>query len=126
MTKQKYLTDDELRGILDNSDDDEWADVSDVDSGDAEDHVPIDDDVEDVQNYSDLDVNVASSSENVEDSEDELLSETRKRLLSNNNRSYNSKAGMTWTSPVTRRRAHIIATFLEGLQNERFYLLSFF
>ncbi|KAG5885446.1 hypothetical protein JTB14_020780 [Gonioctena quinquepunctata] len=94
MAKQKYLTDD---------------------------HVSIDDDVEDVQNYSDLDVNVASSSENVEDSEDELLSETRDRLLANNTRSYNSKAGMTWTSqhpPVTRRRAHNIATFLEGLQNE--------
>ncbi|KAG5883867.1 hypothetical protein JTB14_034914 [Gonioctena quinquepunctata] len=79
MTKQKYLTDDELREIFENSDDDEWADVSDEDSEDAEDHVAIDNDVQDVQNYSDLDVNVASSSENVEDSEDELLSETRER-----------------------------------------------
>ncbi|KAG5866514.1 hypothetical protein JTB14_016368 [Gonioctena quinquepunctata] len=121
MAKQKYLTDDELREILENCDDDEWADVSDEDSEDAEDHVLIDNDVKDVQNYSDSDVNAASSSENVEDSENELLSETRERLLANNTRSYNSKAGMTWTSqhpPVTRRRAHNIATFLEGLQNE--------
>ncbi|KAG5865048.1 hypothetical protein JTB14_005144 [Gonioctena quinquepunctata] len=67
------------------------------------------------------DVNVASSSENVEDSEDELLSETRERLLANNIRSYNSEAGMTWTTqhpPVTRRRAYNIATFLERFQNE--------
>ncbi|KAG5870259.1 hypothetical protein JTB14_012269 [Gonioctena quinquepunctata] len=104
MTKQKYLTDDDLPEILENSDDDEWANVSDEDSEDAEDHVSIDDDVEDIQNYSDLDVNVASSSANVEDSEEELLSETREMLLANNTRSYNSGAGMTWTSqnpPVT-------------------------
>ncbi|KAG5898511.1 hypothetical protein JTB14_038465 [Gonioctena quinquepunctata] len=98
MAKQTHLTDDELREILEDSDDDEWADVSDEESEDAEDHVSKDDDVEDVQNYSDSDVDVASSSENVEDSEDELLSETRERLLANNTRSYNSKAGMTASS----------------------------
>ncbi|KAG5873788.1 hypothetical protein JTB14_024104 [Gonioctena quinquepunctata] len=46
MAKQKYLTDDKLREILENSDDDEWADVSDEDSEDAADHVSIDDDIQ--------------------------------------------------------------------------------